>query len=84
MGIFHSTNVSVDACTFPVDPDAASRIIYKAYLRHAAQDAWTHIRANALVLRNANLLEDYFHAGRALPWDREGLKDDIRILLTEN
>ena len=83
MGIFHSSSVITDACTFPVDPEAASRIIYKAYLRHAAHDAWRHIRANASVLCNANILEDYFHADRALAWDRAGLKDDIRILLKE-
>ena len=82
MGNFHS-NDSLDACTFPIDPEAASHIIFKAYCRHAARDVWRHIRAHASVLRDARILEDYFHADRTLPWDREGLKDDIRILRKE-
>lgn len=70
----------VDACTFPIDPEAAAHIIFKAYCRHSAHDAWRHIRANALELQKIDILEDYFHGDRVLPWDRAGLKDDIRIL----
>lgn len=82
MGNFHSTD-SVDACMFPVDREAASHIIFNAYRRHAAHDVWRHIRANASVLRNIHILDDYFHAERALPWDRAGLKDDIKLLRKE-
>jgi hypothetical protein len=68
-------------CVYPeVNETLAARIIFNAYGRHAAKDVYQNLRVHKSLLSGTHVLDDYFHADRALPWDRAGLKDDIRIL----